>query len=136
MIGIVLITHGEVGRSMLDVATRLVSYQPRYIQVVSSCAYDQKKLLKRVKSAFDSMPDAEGYLVLTDLFGATPTNITQSFMHCLNIAVITGLNMPMLLKALTYHSNEDLSLHEFADKVYEASKACIVIEEGLDNDRI
>lgn len=129
MIGIVLITHGRIGQSMLEVATRLVEIQKDYIQVVSSCSYDQPELLVRVESAFKSMPDCDGFLVLTDLFGATPTNVTQSFMRAYHLAVITGLNMPMLLKALTYHKQE-LSLDELAERVYDASKACIVLEEG------
>ncbi len=79
MIAIVLITHGEIGQTMVDVASRLVSFDKKYIQVVSSCAYKQQELLKRVKFAFDAMPDTSGYLVLTDLFGATPTNVTQFF---------------------------------------------------------
>ena len=127
MIGVVLITHGRIGKSMLEVATRLVEIQKDYIQVVSSCSYDQPELLVRVEAAFNSMPDCEGFLVLTDLFGATPTNVTQSFMRMYKLAVITGLNMPMLLKALTYHK-QTLSLDELAERVYEASKACIVLE--------
>lgn len=129
MIGVVLITHGRIGQSMVEVATRLVEIQKDYIQVVSSCSYDQPELLVRVESAFKSMPDCDGFLVLTDLFGATPTNVTQSFMRAYHLAVITGLNMPMLLKALTYHKQE-LSLDELAERVYDASKACIVLEEG------
>ncbi|GGG00030.1 MULTISPECIES: PTS sugar transporter subunit IIA [Cysteiniphilum] len=129
MIGVVLITHGRIGQSMLEVATRLVEIQKDYIQVVSSCSYDQPELLVRVENAFKSMPDCDGFLVLTDLFGATPTNVTQSFMRAYNLAVITGLNMPMLLKALTYHK-QALSLDELAGRVYDASKACIVLEEG------
>ncbi|WP_119327999.1 PTS sugar transporter subunit IIA [Cysteiniphilum halobium] len=129
MIGVVLITHGQIGQSMLEVATRLVEIQKEYIQVVSSCSYDQPELLMRVENAFKNMPNCDGFLVLTDLFGATPTNVTQSFMRVYNLAVITGLNMPMLLKALTYHK-QALSLDEFAERVYDASKACIVLEEG------
>ena len=129
MMGIVLITHGGIGRSMLEVATRLVEIQKEYVQVVSSCSYDQPELLIRVEEAFKSMPKSEGFLVLTDLFGATPTNVTQSFMRSYHLSVITGLNMPMLLKALTYHK-QALSLEELAQRVYESSKACIVLEEG------
>ncbi len=129
MIGIVLITHGCIGKSMLEVATRLVEIQKGYVQVVSSCSYDQPELLCRVEEAFKSMRDCNGFLVLTDLFGATPTNVTQSFRRLYPLAVITGLNMPMLLKALTYHK-QHVSLDELAQRVYDASKACIVLEEG------
>ncbi|WP_192482996.1 MULTISPECIES: PTS sugar transporter subunit IIA [Cysteiniphilum] len=135
MIGIVLITHGRIGQSMLEVATRLVEIQKDYIQVVSSCSYDQPELLLRVENAFKSMPDCDGFLVLTDLFGATPTNVTQSFMRgAYHLAVITGLNMPMLLKALTYHK-QALSLDELAERVYDTSKACIVLEEKMISER-
>ncbi|WP_116964042.1 PTS sugar transporter subunit IIA [Fastidiosibacter lacustris] len=129
MIGIVLITHGSIGKAMLDVATRLVQIQQGYVQVVSSCSFDQPELLERVEESFKSMPEANGFLVLTDLFGATPTNVTQSFMCAYNLSVITGLNMPMLLKALTYHKQE-IALDDLAQRVYDASKACIVLEEG------
>lgn len=129
MIGIVLITHGRIGQSMLEVATRLVKIRKNYIQFVSSCSYAQHELITRVEQAFNSMPDCKDFLVLTDLFGATPTNVTQSFINVYNLVVITGLNMPMLLKALTYHKHK-LSLNELAEKVYDTSKECIVIEEG------
>ncbi|MBK2125172.1 PTS sugar transporter subunit IIA [Fangia hongkongensis] len=133
MIAIVLITHGEIGQTMVDVASRLVSFDKKYIQVVSSCAYKQQELLKRVKFAFDAMPDTSGYLVLTDLFGATPTNVTQFFMHQYPLAVISGLNMPMLLKALTYCKNDN-TLEIVAKKVYESSRECIVLTEGQPDD--
>lgn len=129
MIGIVLITHGRIGQSMLEVATRLVEIQKDYIKVVSSCSYDKPELLVRVEALFNSIPNCNDFLVLTDLFGATPTNVTQSFMRKYHLSVITGLNMPMLLKALTYQKQE-LSLVKLAERVYESSKACIVLEEG------
>ncbi|WP_119343613.1 PTS sugar transporter subunit IIA [Facilibium subflavum] len=128
MIGVVLITHGQIGQAMLDVASRLVEFDRQYVQAVSSCAYDQKRLLKRVKGAFLMIPEVDGFLVLTDLFGATPTNITQFFTDTTNLSVISGLNMPMLLKALTYYQNSDLN--DISQKVHDAARACIVLQQG------
>ena len=128
MIGVVLITHGNIGESMLEVASRLVRINTGYVEVVSSCSYHQQALNVRLANTFEKMKNAHGYLVLTDLFGATPTNVTQSFMRKYNLVVITGINMPMLLKALTYHW-KDLGLQTLVDKVYLAAKECIVLEQ-------
>ena len=129
MIGVVLITHGQIGQTMLDVASRLVKYERAYVQTISSCTHDQEALLEHVKEAFDTMPEKTQFLVLTDLFGATPTNITQFFMHRYPLAVISGLNMPMLLKALTYHQSND-DLNSVAKTVFDASKSCIVLTQN------
>ena len=133
MIGIVLITHGKIGQSMLDVASNLVDFEQKYVHVVSSCAYNQQRLLTPIEQGLQKMLDAKGFLVLTDLFGATPTNIGQYFMRKYNLYVMSGLNMPMLLKALTYHNTDD-DLKTLAQKIYYAAKHCIVLVEGKEDD--
>lgn len=133
LIGIVLITHGNIGQSMLDVASKLVEFERRYVHVVSSCTYSQQQLLAPIEQELQKMSDTKGYLVLTDLFGTTPTNIGQYFMHKYNLLVMSGLNMPMLLKALTYHNVSD-DLRTFSQKIYCAAKDCIVLVEGKKND--
>ena len=133
MIGIVLITHGKIGQSMLEVASNLVDFEQQYVHVVSLYSYNQQQLLAPIEQGLQKMLDAKGYLVLTDLFGTTPTNIGQYFIHKYNLSVMSVLNMPMLLKALTYHNTSD-DLTVLVQKIYCAAKDCVVLVEGKAND--
>lgn len=105
--GILLVSHKGVASTMLDTATRIWHQQPAhtdYIEVEFDADIEQTARLAEQKLM--QLDEGDGVLVLTDLVGATPCNLVSSISH-LNTIVVSGLNLPMLIRAYNY-SNKNL----------------------------
>ena len=81
-------------------------------------------ILEELKTIVQDMDSCNGVLILTDMFGGTPTNLSLSFLGAKKLEVITGVNLPMLLKAL---SSRDLPLEKLAAEVKSAGRQGIVV---------
>jgi mannose PTS system EIIA component len=126
MIGIFVLTHGELGLQFIKTA-RLIGLNSE--EFVSSLGVNPDEspdpLRERVASAIKSVDAGEGVLVLTDLFGGTPTNLSLSFLEAGKVEVVTGLNLPMLIKAI--NSREEHDLGSLAKLASEAGKENIYL---------
>ncbi len=110
MIGLVLLTHGRLATECLRAAEMIVGPIDACcaISIDRSCAVEDA--LSRLRQALaDVGADNEGVLILTDMFGGTPTNIAAEFLADGQIDILTGLNLPMLLKAASARQHESLS---------------------------
>ena len=116
---VLLLTHKEVGTELLNAAKHTLGYMPSNI---TTLAVSEKvdSLLDVLTKIITSAP--EGLLILTDLYGSTPCNIAKSIATHETCEIITGLNLPMLLKTLNY---QELPLNELAVKAIEGGKECI-----------
>ena len=102
MIGIVIVTHGELGTELLRTAQEIVGKFPS-VEAVSIQASEQiEKARKKIEAALHRVNDGSGVLILTDLFGGTPSNLVLSYLEAGRLEVVTGVNLPMLIRALTY----------------------------------
>ncbi len=112
MIGVLVTTHGNLGSELIK-AAELIRGSLKGIVHVS---VDQKKgvedLKKEISTAIKKLDQGQGVLILTDLFGGTPSNISLSFLKEGKVEVITGVNLPMLLKLPDIR--EGMQLQEFA----------------------
>ncbi|MFH1994310.1 MAG: PTS fructose transporter subunit IIA [Nitrospinota bacterium] len=111
MIGIVIVTHGNLGRELVETA-KIIFEQDidiKTVSVNSSETKDYESLHKKIKSSIKSAEKGSGVLVLTDLFGGTPSNISISLMASSNIEVVSGVNLPMVIKAHTLRDKESLN---------------------------
>jgi len=111
VIGIVIVTHGNLGRELVETA-KLIFEQDidiKTVSVNSSETKDYESLHKKIKSSIKSAEKGSGVLVLTDLFGGTPSNISISLMASSNIEVVSGVNLPMVIKAHTLRDKESLN---------------------------
>lgn len=126
MIGIFVLTHGELGLQFIKTA-RLIGLNSE--EFVSSLGVNPDEspdpLRERVASGIKSVDAGEGVLVLTDLFGGTPTNLSLSFLEAGKVEVVTGLNLPMLIKAI--NSREEHDLGSLAKLASEAGKENIYL---------
>jgi PTS system mannose-specific IIA component len=108
-IGILALTHGGLGRQFIETA-RLIGLQSEEgvaaLAINPSDAHDH--LRERVARAIKEVNSGDGVLILTDLFGGTPTNLSLSFLEAGRIEVVTGLNLPMLIKAVNSRKEHDL----------------------------
>jgi PTS system mannose-specific IIA component len=117
MIGVLITTHGNLGSELIKAAESIRGS----LKGVMHISVDQKKgveeLKKEISTAIKKLDQGRGVLILTDLFGGTPSNISLSFLKEGKVEVITGVNLPMLLKLPDIR--EGMSLKEFAQFIKE-----------------
>lgn len=103
MIGLFLITHGSYGESLIQCACHVLNKRPEQIAQLGVAGPDDPldalPLAEKMLTLVDS---GEGVLIMTDIFGATPANIAMKMLKRGTIEGVAGVNLPMLLRALTY----------------------------------
>ena len=112
MIGVLITTHGNLGSELIKAAELIRGSLKGIIHVSVDQTKGVEELQKEISTAIKKLDRGQGVLILTDLFGGTPSNISLSFLKEGKVEVITGVNLPMLLKLPDIR--EDMSLKEFA----------------------
>jgi PTS system mannose-specific IIA component len=108
MIGIVVVTHGDLGTELLRTAQEIVGKFPS-VEAVSVHASEQiDKARKKIEASLQRVSDGSGVLILTDLFGGTPSNLVLSYLEAGHLEVVTGVNLPMLMKLPSLREERDL----------------------------
>ncbi len=103
MIGILLVTHGSYGEALVQNACHVLNRRPpQLIQLGVSAQDDPLDLLPLARDLVALVDGGEGVLVLTDIFGASPANLALKLLESGRVEGLAGVNMPMLLRALTY----------------------------------
>ena len=113
MVGIVIVTHLKLGEELLAVAELIVGKLEPFQAVSINPTEGVEEIKEKISEAVRRVDRGKGILILTDMFGGTPSNICLSFLKEWKIEVITGVNLPMLLKLAT--SEEERDLAELAD---------------------
>lgn len=123
-VAILLITHDKIGQAMLDTASKIIGELPLQIKRMGvGMNADIENTLRIANEQIILLDQGEGVLVLTDLFGATPSNIANQ-LRSDNVAVITGLNLPMLIRILNYPG---LSLPDLVEKAVSGGHDGIIV---------
>lgn len=122
--GVLVVTHGEFGQALLDAAQMILGPQEgvRTVSVLVSRGVDE--IVVDLKAALAELETGQGVLVLTDLFGGTPTTLSLSLRKAVNIEVVAGVNLPMLIKVLQGRRG---SLADLAAQAKEAGQQGIVV---------
>ena len=103
MIGILLITHGSYGEALIQNACHVLNKRPLLVNQLGVAAQDDPvDLLPLARQMLSLVDEGSGALVLTDIFGASPANLALKLLKPGQIEGIAGVNLPMLLRALTY----------------------------------
>jgi mannose PTS system EIIA component len=122
-IGGVIVSHGQVANELLAAAETVVG-ELLHITAVSIGWHDDVELAKaEVARAIKKVSQGKGVLLLTDMFGGTPTNISAMFLEQNDIEIVTGVNLPMVIKLAS--QNKELSLAEMAKEVESQGKQAI-----------
>lgn len=110
MIGILLMTHGTLGESLLHCASHILGNRPPQLAQIGVTPQDDPQLILplaiRLARSVDS---GQGILLLTDIFGGTPSNVASHLLLPGKVEGVAGVNLPMLIRALTYR-NEPLAV--------------------------
>lgn len=137
MVGIILISHGQLAKSFLDVAKEILGDTDEIKTVCLPDPMDENLLIESVEKARKETDQGDGVLILTDMFGGTPCNVCFSLLEDVDVEVLTGMNLPMILKVLS--SRKEAGLSELArigmdcgrENIYLARK---ILEQRTRND--
>lgn len=111
MIGILLITHGTLGESLIQCACHVLNRRPAQIaQLGVSAQDDPLDLLPIARRMLVEVDHGEGAVILTDIYGATPSNIATKLLRPGLVEGIAGVSLPMLLRVLTYRERDMATL--------------------------
>jgi len=122
-IGGVIVSHGQVANELLSAAETVVG-SLNFIAAVSIGWHDDVEMAKNeIAQAIKKVSDGSGVLLLTDMFGGTPTNISAMFIRENEVEIVTGVNLPMVIKLAS--QNREMSLIEMAKEVEEQGKQAI-----------
>ncbi len=103
MIGILIVSHGAFGESLIHSASHVLGKRPLYVRQVGITVHDDPEALIPVAEDHIRFIDrGSGVLVLTDIYGATPSNVAQRLLVPGRVEGLAGVNLPMLIRALTY----------------------------------
>ena len=101
MIGLLLVTHGEIGTSLVESATQILGRAPQQVATLSVWRQDDPDdLVLRAREILESIDAGDGVLVLTDIFGATPGNVVSRLLENGRVEGVSGASLPMLLRVL------------------------------------
>lgn len=134
MIGVVVITHGRLADELID-AARLIVGSIEAVEGISMAPdEDMEAAQARILEAIKKVDSGKGVLILTDLFGGTPSNLSLTFLAERKVEVLSGVNLPMLLSLATGRDNK--SLEEVAEMAMNAGKKNITIASRILNLKI
>ena len=124
MIGILLVTHNGLGDSLVDCVRHVLGSAPPNLKVLSVLAEDDPQSKENEgRALITQLDEGDGVLLLTDLFGATPSNIARRLYQPGHVEGVAGVNLPMLLRAVCYSGKP---LAEVAQKALESGQNCVL----------
>lgn len=130
MVGVLIITHGNLGRELINAAEMIKGRLDGVIFVSVDSVKGVEDLKKEITTAIKRLDTGDGVMILTDLFGGTPSNISLSFLKEGKIEVVTGVNLPMLLKL---DARNEKKLSEFASFIRDYGRKNIYLASEVLN---
>jgi PTS system mannose-specific IIA component len=125
MIGLVLVTHGRLADEFVSAMEHVVGPQSQITSICIGPDDDMEQRRKDILSAVAASDTGEGVILLTDMFGGTPSNLAISVMDKAKVEVIAGVNLPMLIKLASVR--ETFSLSDAVDQAQESGRKYISI---------
>ncbi len=135
MFGVVIITHENLGKKLLSTAETIVGKLENVVPVSFDSPQKPESTRKQIEEAIKKVDKGKGIILLTDLFGGTPSNIAISFLNHENIEVVSGVNLPMVIK-IPFLKKLD-NVHETARMLKQYGHESISVASHLlsDNDK-
>ena len=130
MTGIVLVTHSQLGEALIEATEFITGEKLKDIVSVSiDLAESADKLREKIAAGIKTVNRKKGILILTDMFGGTPSNLSYSFLEEGRVEVISGVNLPILLRAVT--TRKEMELNELATSLETYGKKSISLASGI-----
>ncbi len=122
-VGLLILTHNSIGQTLYDTAVAVIGSTTLPTRIlVASMDCDTEKMLEQVRVNLQKLDTGQGVLILTDMYGATPSNIAYELLESEQI-LISGINLPMLVRIMNY---PDLELSKLAEKAISGGQEGII----------
>jgi PTS system mannose-specific IIA component len=130
MIGIVVVTHSRLGEALLEAAEFILGSQPQgAVSVSIDLNQNVDRLREKVAGGIKKVNQNQGVLILTDMFGGTPSNISYSFLEEGRIEVLSGVNLPVLVQALDHRAK--MPIGELASSLEAFGRKSITLASSI-----
>jgi PTS system mannose-specific IIA component len=130
MIGILILTLGGVGEGLLEEASLIMGKDPEGVRAFNAnCNQPPEIILNDLKAELEEFKDANGILILADIFGATHVNAAMQLLEKDKIELVAGVNLPMLVRVLNYR---DVMLHQLVALAVSGGKNGVVSKDHMD----
>jgi len=129
MIGIVVVSHGKLAKELVSATEHVVGEQLHFRSISIEVEDDIEARRSQIRETAKACDQGKGVIILTDIFGGTPSNLAMSVMGSGGIEVISGVNLPMLIKLAEVR--HDLSLQDASKVASEAGRKYISIASEL-----
>ena len=129
MIGLLIVTHCDLGKELLNAAEFIVGKIDGAAAVAITETAGSEMIRRRIEDKAKTLDTGDGIILLTDMFGGTPSNISLSFLKENKVEVLTGVNLPMVIAIIQNRST--LKLPSLAQKAQEAGKGGISLASKL-----
>jgi len=130
MTGILLVTHANLGSTLIETLEFILGKSQDNLSCVSiDIKEDPGSLRKKIKKGISKVRTDKGVIILTDMFGGTPSNLSYSFLEEGQVEVISGVNLPIILKAVTARSKMDME--KLTTSLVEHGKKSISLASGI-----
>ncbi|MEL6286798.1 MAG: PTS sugar transporter subunit IIA [Pseudomonadota bacterium] len=130
MIGIVVVSHGKLAQELVAATEHVVGEQRRFRAICIEAEDDIEARRDQIRDVSKSVDDGSGVIILTDMFGGTPSNLAISVMSAGNVEVIAGVNLPMLIKLAEVRA-DTVTLAEAVQIAADAGRKYINIASEL-----
>lgn len=129
MIGIVIVTHGKLAEAFVSVTEHVVGKQAQMIAIGIEPEDDAELAREKIVNAIAEVNTGQGVVILTDMFGGTPSNLAISVMKTDGVEVIAGVNLPMTIKLASVRGK--VSLEDAVNQAQEAARKYINVAGNL-----
>jgi PTS system mannose-specific IIA component len=129
MIGLLIISHCDLGKELLNAAELIVGKMEAADAISITQYTESEEVLKSISRTIKDLDQGQGVLVLTDMFGGTPSNLSLSFLEEEKVEVLTGVNLPMVVSVA--QERDRVSLGELGEKAEQAGRRSIALAGKL-----
>ena len=129
MIGLLIISHCDLGKEFLNAAELIVGRLEAADAIAITQTTESKDVLEEISRKIRKLNQGQGVLVLTDMFGGTPSNLSLSFLNEEEVEVLTGVNLPMVIAVSK--DRDRMTLSELGEKAEQAGKRSITLAGQL-----
>ena len=129
MLGVVVVTHGQLATELLNAAEMIVGDLPGFAAVSIGWHDDVEQARAEIAQAIARLDASDGVILLTDMFGGTPSNLAMSLLEDGRVEVVTGVNLPMLIKLANLR--ETVGLQDVARRIREDGRNGIWVASDL-----
>jgi mannose PTS system EIIA component len=132
MIGIVLVSHGHLAQEFAKALEHVVGQQDKLVIISLFPNDDIEAKRKEILNAVQHVEDGQGVVILTDMFGGTPSNLAHSLLEGRNVEIVAGMNLPLLIKLVSVRKTK--TLHEAVLLAQEAGRKYIHVASHVLNE--